>query len=113
MRKSGRDVAKMDASQPSGPVHRRRQVLGTLAVWQTIKLFSGNYTAGYLLNAVDMQLTPQGHRAEGAGGPHLCEAVPADHGDEPQPSPSLLPARLSDRLPALGPADAQLEPGLD
>ncbi len=33
---------------------------GDLGVWQTIKLFSGNYTSGYLLNALDLQLTPDG-----------------------------------------------------
>ncbi|MGB1208011.1 MAG: ABC transporter permease [Paracoccaceae bacterium] len=29
-------------------------------VWRTIKLYSPNYTSGYFLNAVDMQLTPDG-----------------------------------------------------
>ncbi|MFO1104860.1 MAG: ABC transporter permease [Amaricoccus sp.] len=61
MRKSGRDVAKMDASQPfKDQFIAADKSWGQLGVWQTIKLFSGNYTAGYLLNAVDMQLTPQG-----------------------------------------------------
>ncbi|MEJ1998014.1 MAG: ABC transporter permease [Maritimibacter sp.] len=29
-------------------------------VWKTIKLYGGNYTSGYFLNSVDMQLTPDG-----------------------------------------------------
>ena len=33
---------------------------GELPVWQTIKIFSGPYTAGYMLNAVDLQSTPDG-----------------------------------------------------
>jgi putative spermidine/putrescine transport system permease protein len=31
-----------------------------LPVWETIKTYSGLYTAGYFLNAVDMQKTPEG-----------------------------------------------------
>ena len=31
-----------------------------VAVWQTIKMYSPNYTAGYFLNAVDAQKTPEG-----------------------------------------------------
>lgn len=29
-------------------------------VWQTVKLYSGNYTKGYFLTAADMELTPEG-----------------------------------------------------
>ncbi|MBY6002597.1 ABC transporter permease [Salipiger bermudensis] len=32
-------------------------------IWQTIKLYSPNYTSGYFLNSVDMQLTPEGAEA--------------------------------------------------
>lgn len=61
MRKSGRDIAKMDPSQPlKDQFIAADKAWGQLPVWQTIKLFSGHYTAGYLLNAVDMQVTPQG-----------------------------------------------------
>ena len=31
-----------------------------IPIWQTIKTYSGNYTSGYFLNAVDMQKTPEG-----------------------------------------------------
>jgi putative spermidine/putrescine transport system permease protein len=33
---------------------------GDTALWQTIQTFSPPYTAGYFLNSVDMQLTPEG-----------------------------------------------------
>ena len=32
-------------------------------IWRTIKLYSPNYTSGYFLNSVDMQLTPDGAEA--------------------------------------------------
>ncbi|MBN8186983.1 ABC transporter permease [Salipiger thiooxidans] len=32
-------------------------------IWRTIKLYSPNYTSGYFLNSVDMQLTPDGVEA--------------------------------------------------
>ncbi|EPX85814.1 ABC transporter permease [Salipiger mucosus] len=38
----------------------------TPEIWQTIKLYSPNYTSGYFLNAVDMQLTPDGAEARDA-----------------------------------------------
>jgi putative spermidine/putrescine transport system permease protein len=61
MRKSGRQVEDMDPSLPY-----REQFLdidedwGSIPIWQTIKLYSGPYTAGYFLNAVDLQRTPEG-----------------------------------------------------
>ncbi len=68
MRGVGRDIKKMDPSQPF-----KEQFIAAdkkwedHGVWQTIKLFSGRYTAGYLLNAVDLQLTPDGIAAKPAG----------------------------------------------
>ncbi|EAU46406.1 ABC transporter permease [Salipiger bermudensis] len=32
-------------------------------IWRTIKLYSPNYTSGYFLNSIDMQLTPDGAEA--------------------------------------------------
>jgi putative spermidine/putrescine transport system permease protein len=61
MRGAARDVRRMETDQPF-----KEQFLdadgkwGDLRTWQTIKLFSGPYTAGYMLNAVDLQLTPDG-----------------------------------------------------
>ncbi len=61
MRKSGRKVEDMVATEPY-----RDQFLaidkdwGAAATWQTIKMYSGNYTDGYFLNAADMQKTPDG-----------------------------------------------------
>ena len=61
MRGAGRDAERMETDQPF-----KEQFLdadgkwGDLRTWQTIKLFSGPYTAGYMLNAVDLQLTPDG-----------------------------------------------------
>ena len=61
MRGTGRDVEDMDPASPSRSSSSRPTRSGaTLPIWQTIKLFSGPYTAGYLLNAVDLQLTPDG-----------------------------------------------------
>ncbi|WP_417720358.1 ABC transporter permease [Salipiger sp.] len=33
---------------------------GEPPIWRTIKLYSPNYTSGYFLNSIDMQLTPDG-----------------------------------------------------
>ena len=60
-RKTGRDVARMDPALPF-----KEQFIevdgdwGQVGIWQTIQLFSGPYTSGYLLNAVDLQRTPEG-----------------------------------------------------
>jgi len=65
MRGAGRDVRKMDPAQPF-----KAQFLdadpkwGDIRTWQTIRQFSGRYTAGYMLNAVDLQLTPDGITAK-------------------------------------------------
>ena len=68
MRGVGRDVKKMDPAQPfKDQFIAADKKWGDPAVWQTIKLFSGRYTSGYLLNALDLQLTPDGIRPEPAG----------------------------------------------
>jgi len=61
MRKTGRDVEDMDPALPY-----KEQFLdidkawGDIGIWRTIKLYSGAYTAGYILNAIDMQKTIDG-----------------------------------------------------
>jgi putative spermidine/putrescine transport system permease protein len=61
LRKTGRDVEDMDPSMPF-----REQFLeidedwGSLPLWQAIKMYSGPYTDGYFLNAVDLAKTPDG-----------------------------------------------------
>ena len=61
MRGVGRDIRRMDAEQPfKEQFIEADKKWGDPATWLTIKLFSGPYTAGYLLNAVDLQLTPDG-----------------------------------------------------
>jgi putative spermidine/putrescine transport system permease protein len=60
-RKSGRQVEDMDPN-----VSYREQFLeidedwGDVEVWRTIKNYSGPYTAGYFLSAMDMQVTADG-----------------------------------------------------
>lgn len=64
-RKTGRDVTDMDPALPL-----KEQFIasdrgwGRTGIWETIKLFSGNYTSGYLLNAVDLQRTADGVAAK-------------------------------------------------
>jgi putative spermidine/putrescine transport system permease protein len=68
MRKTGRAVDKMDPALPY-----KEQFLetdedwGDLGIWNTIRQYSGNYTDGYLLNAVDMQKTAEGPVVKPAG----------------------------------------------
>ncbi len=60
-RRAGRDVPDMDPSQPLKPQFLESDAAwGNPAVWTTFKLYSGDYTAGYFLNAVDMQKTVDG-----------------------------------------------------
>lgn len=60
-RKTGRVVRKMDEALPY-----REQFLetdedwGDIEVWQTIQTYSGKYTNGYFLAAMDLQKTPDG-----------------------------------------------------
>jgi putative spermidine/putrescine transport system permease protein len=57
----GRDLDDMDPAQPfKEQFIEADEDWGDPAVWQTIKLFSPAYTAGYMLNAVDMEETPDG-----------------------------------------------------
>lgn len=37
---------------------------GTTDLWSTMQVFSSNYTTGYFLNAVDLELTPEGVQAK-------------------------------------------------
>lgn len=68
MRGVTRDLKKMDPAQPfKDQFIAADKKWGDPAIWQTLKLFSGNYTAGYLLNALDLQLTTDGIKAKAPG----------------------------------------------
>ena len=61
LRSAGRDLQAMDPTQPfANQFIKADKKWGDPGVWQTIKLFSGSLTSGYLLNAVDLELTPTG-----------------------------------------------------
>lgn len=61
MRGVTRDLKTMDPALPfKDQFLAADKKWGDLAVWQTIEIFSGDYTSGYLLNALDLQLTPDG-----------------------------------------------------
>ena len=61
MRGAGRDIRDMDPAQPlKDQFIAADKKWGDIATWQTIKRFSGNYTAGYLLTALDLQRNPDG-----------------------------------------------------
>ena len=61
MRGVARDLKKMDPAQPfKDQFIAADKKWGEPAVWQTLKIFSGSYTTGYLLNALDMQRTVDG-----------------------------------------------------
>jgi putative spermidine/putrescine transport system permease protein len=65
MRGVTRDLRQMDPAQPfKEQFLEADQKWGDPVIWQTIKLFSGNYTSGYLLNALDLQITPDGIAAK-------------------------------------------------
>ena len=71
------------------------------------------YTAGYLLNAVDLQLTPDGIAVKPSGERVYVKLFLRTVVHEPHDH-RLLPApRLPDRLPARQPAAAHLEPADD
>ncbi len=60
-RRAGRDVPDMDPTLPFKPQFLESdEDWGDPAVWSTFKLYSKDYTAGYFLNAVDMQKTVEG-----------------------------------------------------
>ena len=89
MRKSGREVEDMDPSLPY-----REQFLdidedwGSLPIWQTIKLYSGSYTDGYFLNAVDLQKTPDGIALQARARAHLRARSSCAPSRSASPSPS-------------------------
>jgi putative spermidine/putrescine transport system permease protein len=61
MRGVMRDLRKMDPAQPlKAQFIEGDKKWGELGTWQTIKMYSGNYTDGYFLNAADMTKTPDG-----------------------------------------------------
>ena len=66
-RKSGRQIKKWDVPN-DGPYKEKFLALhdgwGKIETWQLIQTYSGRYTSGYFLNAVDMQLTPDGPKAQ-------------------------------------------------
>jgi putative spermidine/putrescine transport system permease protein len=61
--------AARDVRAIEGPPYREQFIeanarWGDLTVWRTLQIFSGPYTSGYLLNAVDLQLGPDGIEAK-------------------------------------------------
>ena len=66
-RKSGRKIKKWDL-ETDAPFKEKfidmNKEWGNIDVWRTIQTYSGKYTNGYFLNAVDMQKTPDGIRAQ-------------------------------------------------
>ncbi len=66
-RKSGRKIKKWDI-EADAPFKEKfidmNKEWGNIDVWKTIQTYSGKYTNGYFLNAVDMQKTPDGIRAQ-------------------------------------------------
>ena len=61
LRGTGRDVEDMDPARPfKEQFIESDDAWGQMPVWQTIKLYSGPYTSSYLLNAIDLQRTPDG-----------------------------------------------------
>ncbi|KIC18332.1 MULTISPECIES: ABC transporter permease [unclassified Leisingera] len=62
-RKSGRKVGKWDLAT-DGPFREKLIEIddgwGDVELWRTIKTYSGSFTSGYFLNAVDMQLGAEG-----------------------------------------------------
>lgn len=66
-RKSGRRIKKWDLADPVDS-YRDKFIAtdkrwGDPDVWRIIKLYSPSYTPGYFLNALDLQLTPDGIEA--------------------------------------------------
>ena len=86
---------------------------GDPPVWQTIKLFSGPYTSGYLLNAVDLQRTPDGIALKPPAERIYVKLFIRTLVMSLAITFACLAARLPDRLPAREPAAAQLEPAAD
>lgn len=66
-RKTGRQIKKWDVPN-DGPYKEKfiktHEGWGDIEVWRTIQTYSARITPGYFLNAVDMQLTPDGPKAQ-------------------------------------------------
>lgn len=66
-RKSGRKIKKLDPAT-DGPFKEKLIEIspkwGDPEIWQVIKTHSSRKTSGYFLNAIDMQKTPEGPRAQ-------------------------------------------------
>jgi len=66
-RKTGRKVKKWDVPN-DGPYREKfieaHEGWGDIEVWRTIQTYSARITPGYFLNAIDMQLTPDGPKAQ-------------------------------------------------
>ncbi len=66
-RKSGRAIKKWDLATDAPFKEKFLEIhdgWGTVEVWQTIQTHSGRKTSGYFLNAIDMQLSPDGPAAQ-------------------------------------------------
>ena len=66
-RRSGREIKKWDV--PNDGPYREKLIeahkgWGEIETWELIQTYSGRYTSGYFLNAVDMQMTPDGPKAQ-------------------------------------------------
>jgi putative spermidine/putrescine transport system permease protein len=60
-RGAGRDIKDIDPAKPfKAQFIDADEDWGDPAIWQTIRQFSGRWTAGYMLNAVDLEQTPDG-----------------------------------------------------
>ena len=59
-RKTGRRLARFDDGNYTQQFVKADENWGNIEVWQTIKQFSTPYTAGYFLDAMDLQQTPEG-----------------------------------------------------
>ena len=59
-RKTGRRVARFDEGNYTEQFINADEDWGNVEVWRTIKQFSTPYTAGYFLDAMDLERTPEG-----------------------------------------------------
>ncbi len=66
MRKTGRKVVRWDLEADAPFKEKFLDVdkdWGNVDIWRTIKIYSPRYTAGYFLNAIDMENGPEGIQA--------------------------------------------------
>ena len=59
-RTTGRKVKKLEDGDYRDQFLKLDKDWGDVEVWRTIKRFSGNYTPGYFLNSIDMEMGPDG-----------------------------------------------------